>query len=186
MSEVNISSIVDGIEEIYRNNSRNGVSFLLPLQAISLTTYRRYFNVDEAYYRRYFFPFDTARLLCRSTRRLRIGPSQTCRNRVRSANLSYPYLHTSYSRPSAAHFIQETITTYGKHYAELSDSPTDEVAPEGKERGKECSNLIVLISELYNFQVISCVLLFDVVRSLLEGRLTEMDVELLLKILRSE
>lgn len=58
--------------------------------------------------------------------------------------------------------------------------------PEGKERGKECSNLIILISELYNFQVISCVLLFDVVRSLLEGRLTEMDVELLLKILRSK
>lgn len=86
---------------------------------------------------------------------------------------------------TAAHFVQETITTYEKHYSELTDSSIEEGHTEGKERGKECSNLIILISELYNFQVISCVLLFDVVRTLLEGRLTEMDVELLLKILRS-
>lgn len=90
---------------------------------------------------------------------------------------------------TAAHFVQETIITYEKHYSELNDTDIpipDDGATEGKERGKECSNLIILISELYNFQVISCVLLFDVVRSLLEGRLTEMDVELLLKILRSK
>jgi len=52
--------------------------------------------------------------------------------------------------------------------------------------GKECSNLLVMISELYNFQVISCVLVFDVIRRLLEGDLTEFKVELLLKIMRSK
>jgi nucleolar MIF4G domain-containing protein 1 len=51
--------------------------------------------------------------------------------------------------------------------------------------GKECSNLVVLISELYNFQVVSCVLVFDVIRHLLSDDLTEFKVELLLKILRS-
>jgi len=51
--------------------------------------------------------------------------------------------------------------------------------------GKECSNLLVLISELYNFQVISSVLVFDVIRHLLSDDLTEFKVELLLKILRS-
>jgi len=58
--------------------------------------------------------------------------------------------------------------------------------PEPPEKGKECSNLIILISELYNFQVISCVLMFDIIRTLLDGALTEIDVELLLKILRSQ
>lgn len=52
--------------------------------------------------------------------------------------------------------------------------------------GKECSNLIVLISELYNFQVVSSILVFDVIRHLLSDDLTEFKVELLLKILRSK
>jgi nucleolar MIF4G domain-containing protein 1 len=52
--------------------------------------------------------------------------------------------------------------------------------------GKECSNLIVLLSELYNFQVISSVLVFDIIRNLLDQKLTEFSVELLLKIVRSE
>jgi hypothetical protein len=51
--------------------------------------------------------------------------------------------------------------------------------------GKECSNLMVLISELYNFQVISCLLVFDIIRGLLENKLTEFSVELLLKVVRS-
>lgn len=52
--------------------------------------------------------------------------------------------------------------------------------------GKECSNLIVLLSELYNFQVISSVLVFDVIKGLLDQKLTEFGVELLLKIVRSK
>jgi len=45
--------------------------------------------------------------------------------------------------------------------------------------------MIVLISELYNFQVISSLLVFDVIRALLDEKLTEFGVELLLKIVRS-
>jgi len=60
------------------------------------------------------------------------------------------------------------------------------VQNEQQNDGKECSNLLVLISELYNFQVISSILVFDVIRALLEGDLTEFKVELLLKLLRSQ
>jgi nucleolar MIF4G domain-containing protein 1 len=52
--------------------------------------------------------------------------------------------------------------------------------------GKECSNLVVLFSELYNFQVISCILVYDIIRGLLDGDLSEFKVELLLKLLRSK
>jgi len=55
------------------------------------------------------------------------------------------------------------------------------------EPGKEASNLIVLISELYNFHVISCILIYDLIRDLLnKPRFLEYDVELLLKVVRSE
>jgi len=55
------------------------------------------------------------------------------------------------------------------------------------ELGKEASNLMVLISELYSFQVISCILIYDLVRDLLnKPQLLEYNVELLLKIVRSE
>jgi len=54
------------------------------------------------------------------------------------------------------------------------------------ESGKEASNLIVLVSELYNFQVISCILIYDLVRDLLnKPQLSEYNVELLLKVVRS-
>ncbi|TEB34519.1 ARM repeat-containing protein [Coprinellus micaceus] len=151
MSEVNISSIVDGIEEIYRNNSRNDVTSTLTKLIIDGIS--SHSTLLDSY--------------------------------VVLHGAFVSALHKLVGIEFAAHFVQETITAYEKHYAELSDSPNDELVPGGKERGKECSNLIILISEMYNFQVISCVPLFDVVRSLLEGRLTEMDVELLLKILRS-
>lgn len=46
--------------------------------------------------------------------------------------------------------------------------------------------MIVLLSELYNFQVISSPLVFDVIRGLLESGLSEFCMELLLKIVRSK
>lgn len=55
------------------------------------------------------------------------------------------------------------------------------------EPGKEAPNIIVLISELYNFQVIGCILIYDLVRDLLsQPQLSEYNVELLLKVVRSE
>ena len=55
------------------------------------------------------------------------------------------------------------------------------------ESGKEASNLVVLISELYNFQVVSCTLIYDLVRDLLgKPQLSEYNVELLLKVVKSK
>jgi nucleolar MIF4G domain-containing protein 1 len=89
----------------------------------------------------------------------------------------------------AAYFVQTVVSAYEKHYIELKGL---EILPDEPETqtgastsGKECSNLIVLLSELYNFQVISCVLVFDIIRGLLDTDLSEFSVELLLKIVRS-
>jgi nucleolar MIF4G domain-containing protein 1 len=77
--------------------------------------------------------------------------------------------------------VTELITKYERQYNELLSSNGDR-----DESGKECSNLLVLLSELYMFQVISCVIVFDVIRDLLKGDFHETEVELLLKLVRGE
>jgi nucleolar MIF4G domain-containing protein 1 len=83
----------------------------------------------------------------------------------------------------AAFFVQNVVSFYEHHYNTVASATTDEAIT--NLAGKECSNLIVLLSELYNFQVISCVLIYDVIRTLLSTDLSEFVVELLLKLLRS-
>ncbi|KIY66079.1 ARM repeat-containing protein [Cylindrobasidium torrendii FP15055 ss-10] len=79
----------------------------------------------------------------------------------------------------AASFVQSIVENYETHYAALDRSDDDK-------KGKECSNLLVLLAELYNFQVISCVLVYDLIRTLLaDDTLNETNVELLLKLIRS-
>ena len=102
---------------------------------------------------------------------------------TRSSGLNLVSIPNSWKSPyidwnAAAFFVQTTVTSYENRYARLE-------AAEEDSDGKECSNLIVLLSELYNFQVISCVLVFDIIRGLLQDELTEFKIELLLKITRS-
>ena len=78
--------------------------------------------------------------------------------------------------------MQTLVASYERYYVAFQ-VPLEERL---EQDGKECSNLLVMISELYNFQVISSILVFDVIRHLLEGDLTEFKVELLLKIMRSK
>ena len=79
--------------------------------------------------------------------------------------------------------MQNVVSSYEHHYNTIDSATADEAITNLV--GKECSNLIVLLSELYNFQVISCVLIYDMIRTLLSTDLSEFVVELLLKLLRS-
>ncbi len=74
----------------------------------------------------------------------------------------------------------EEFERYHKQY-----SSSDDVKKLEEEGGKECINLIVLISELYNFQVISCILVYDLIKLFISD-LNELNVELLLKVVRSK
>ncbi|EEB97778.1 hypothetical protein MPER_02834, partial [Moniliophthora perniciosa FA553] len=91
----------------------------------------------------------------------------------------------------AAYFVQNVVSSYEHHLINSKNHEAPGAVPAGqestqqKDKGKEASNLVVLLSELYNFQVISCVLIYDVVRGLLDGEIEELNVELLLKIVRN-
>lgn len=60
----------------------------------------------------------------------------------------------------------------------------EDASPDDTPFGKECSNLLVLISDLYNYRVISCTLVYDIIRLILDGEVKELDVELILKLAR--
>jgi nucleolar MIF4G domain-containing protein 1 len=91
---------------------------------------------------------------------------------------------------SAAFFVQNVVSSYETHNTALRGTSQllNTIQPEAELEvlGKECSNLIVLLSELYNFQVISSVLVFDIIRDLLDQKITEFSIELLLKIIGSK
>ncbi|KAI0078809.1 MIF4G-domain-containing protein [Panus rudis PR-1116 ss-1] len=158
LSEQNIASIIDGVEEVYRNNRRHDVtSTLTKLIIDGISSHSILLD-------------------------------------------SYVVLHAAFISAMhkligvefAAYFVQQAVASYEQHLSELESSSapnasvtenTEQVDSEVK--GKETSNLIVLMSELYNFQVVSCTLIYDLIKGLLEGELTEFKVELLLKVTRN-
>lgn len=77
-----------------------------------------------------------------------------------------------------AHIVQAVIEDFDGYYNKVNgiDDPAS--------AGKKCTNLMSFISELYNFQVIGTVLIFDLLRLFL-GEITELNTELLLKVTRS-
>ncbi|KAG0708478.1 armadillo-type protein, partial [Suillus ampliporus] len=95
-------------------------------------------------------------------------------------------LHKLVGTAFAAYFIQNAVASYKQHLASVDEKSTANSTEVPDDLGKECSNLVVLFSELYNFQVISCILVYDIIHSLLDKDLSKFRAELLLKLLRSK
>lgn len=157
MSEQNLSSIIESIEELYRNNRRHDVtSSITNLIVEGISSHSMLLDSYVV---------------------------------LHAALISS--LHKIIGIEFAAYFLQNVVRDYERHHSELADSgsaapaETQPQVQEQETRGKECSNLMVLLSELYNFQVISSILVFDLVRQLLEDDLSEFNVELLLKLMRN-
>ncbi|KAF8126932.1 ARM repeat-containing protein, partial [Boletus edulis] len=141
MSEQNMATVLDAIEQLYRSHRRHDVtSTLTTLMIDGISSHAMLLDSFVV---------------------------------LHAAFISS--LHRLIGVEFAAFVVQNVVSAY-----ELTD-----VTTQTDERGKECSNLIVLLSELYNFQVISCILLYDIIKDLLGKTLSEFRVELLLKILRS-
>ncbi|KAG0342770.1 suppressor of glycerol defect [Podila humilis] len=84
----------------------------------------------------------------------------------------------------AAHFIQTLVEQFDGHHALASSTKSTEMTDETLSVVKQCTNLIVLVSELYNMQVVACVLVYELIRWFMT-ELSEMNVELVVKIVRT-
>lgn len=100
-------------------------------------------------------------------------------------------LHRLVGLEFGAHFLQTIVEDWLKFYIEAREKQELDVAGV-EEIGKESKNLIVLFANLYNLGVVACPLVFDIIKLTLgieEGKqprsMTELDVELLLKVVKS-
>ncbi|KAG8770687.1 suppressor of glycerol defect [Ceratobasidium sp. 428] len=157
LSEQNIEGIVTEVEALYRSNTRNDVT--QALTKILLDSVSSSANL-----------LDTFVIL-------------------HAAFVAA--LHKIVGIEFAAYFVEQTVSSYESHWKSLRGAPTSAEQSTAEENAstlagtKESSNLLVLLSELYNFQVISCVLIYDLIRALLDSEFLEHDVELLLKVVKN-
>ncbi|KAJ3793002.1 hypothetical protein GGU11DRAFT_818847 [Lentinula aff. detonsa] len=149
MSEQNIATILDSVEETYRNHRRHDVTSIIT--TLIIDSISSHSTLSDSYVVLY------------------------------AAFVSS--LHKIVGVEFAAYFLQQVVLIYEQHFTTLSSR--HEAGESVEDQGKEASNLVVLLSELYNFEVISCVLIFDIIRLLLTHDIQEFQVELLLKIIRS-
>ncbi|KAK9480362.1 armadillo-type protein [Lipomyces japonicus] len=70
-----------------------------------------------------------------------------------------------------ASFVQQLVEDFDSYYKEDSSE-------------KKCSNLMVLLSHLYTFQVVGCLLVYDFIRLFLKD-VSELNTELLLKLIQN-
>ncbi|XP_061323980.1 nucleolar MIF4G domain-containing protein 1 [Pezoporus flaviventris] len=80
-------------------------------------------------------------------------------------------LHHNVGIEVGAHFLEAVV----KKFNELSKSDAE---------GKECENLLALIAHLYNFHVVHCLLIFDILKKLVNA-FTEKEIELILFLLKN-
>ncbi|XP_069715406.1 nucleolar MIF4G domain-containing protein 1 [Phaenicophaeus curvirostris] len=71
----------------------------------------------------------------------------------------------------------------GAHFLEAVVKKFDELCKSDAE-GKECENLLALIAHLYNFHVVHCLLIFDILKKLV-SIFTEKEIELILFLLKN-
>lgn len=75
-----------------------------------------------------------------------------------------------------AQLVQHTVEKFKEYHSQLPEGESQNVP-------KYTSNVITFLSQIYNFQLIGCTLMFDYVRILLND-LSELNAELLLRIVR--
>ncbi|KAJ9099690.1 hypothetical protein QFC20_005622 [Naganishia adeliensis] len=153
LSEANIESILNEIEALYRDHSRNSVTSTITDLVINLISDRA--NLLDSF----VILYATLLAALYKVKGLEFG----------------------------AHVIQTLVLKYNALVNQLHGT-----AQEEEQAGKQPLNMLTLIAELYNFQVISCRLIYDLIRGFIDtlvpqGGVTgvEFPVEGLLKVLRA-
>ncbi|KAJ3076203.1 suppressor of glycerol defect [Podochytrium sp. JEL0797] len=153
LSDTNIESIVTGLEECYRGNSRHDVTEIITETTIGFIS--NHANLLDAFVMTY-----AALLSC---------------------------IFNVIGIEFGAHLTQTTVELYIKSMEETANLPTS-LPDEDDEKvtdhpSKRATNLVTLLSHLYNFNIVGAPLIYDLVRACLD-RMLPLDVEIILKLLR--
>ncbi|KAJ3030691.1 suppressor of glycerol defect, partial [Rhizophlyctis rosea] len=102
-------------------------------------------------------------------------------------------LYNTIGMEFGAHLVQTVVEMLDKSRQDWLKAAKNDVAEgagleEQKEqekemRNKKCVNLVTLLGYLYDFEVVACVIIYDIIR-LAIAEMSELDVELLLRLIR--
>ncbi|KAK9248991.1 hypothetical protein V1506DRAFT_526641 [Lipomyces tetrasporus] len=137
LSEANIASIVNELQQMFLNHSRQSMSATITSIIVDMTA-QKAAMLDNFVV-------------------------------VYGALIASLYKHIGVD--FGAYFLQTLVENFDRHYND-------------PEQGKECTNLMVLLSQLYTFQVVGCGLIYDFIRLFLKN-ITELHTELLLKLIQN-
>ncbi|ORY48861.1 ARM repeat-containing protein [Rhizoclosmatium globosum] len=153
LSDSNIESIVTGLEECYRNNSRHDVTEIITDATIGFIS--NHSNLLDSFVMTY-----AALLSC---------------------------IFNVIGIEFGAHLTQTAVELYLKSMEETATAPPPPTEDDSEKAtdhpNKKATNLVTLLSHLYNFSIVGAPLIYDVVRACLD-RMLELDVEIILKLLR--
>lgn len=182
LSESNIEAILMDIEALYRKYPRAGESGLCIVINCLL---------DYLFYRLSFSPstFVLERTdVSETITDMILTAISSKANLLDSFVILYATVVASLYRlvgiEFAAHFIQTLVEQFDGHHALASSTKSTEMTDETLNAVKQCTNLIVLVSELYNMHVIACVLVYELIRWFMT-ELSELNVELVVKIVKT-
>ncbi|CAG8433011.1 6313_t:CDS:10 [Ambispora gerdemannii] len=165
LSEANIENIITNVENLYQRYRRHDVTSTITNLVLNIISSKS--NLLDQFVTLYA-TFIAALY--------KINGIDFCAHFVQTLIEEFEKFHSKYSRSKNNFENRDTVNSD-------QDATTTEKINNG-ERGKECTNLVLLISALYNFQVVSCILIYDLVRLFIKD-LTELNIELLLKVIKS-
>ncbi|KAJ3124246.1 suppressor of glycerol defect [Nowakowskiella sp. JEL0407] len=153
LSDANMESIVNSIDELYRNNSRHDMTEIITETILNVVS-------------------DHANLLDSFV--LTYAGFISCIFHVIGSDIGATITQTILEQYDKAH--TETIKM-------LTAENNGEINESVEAQSKKSTNLISLVACLYNLEVVSSVLVYDIVREAIKG-FTELDVEILLKLIK--
>ncbi|XP_014669314.1 PREDICTED: nucleolar MIF4G domain-containing protein 1-like [Priapulus caudatus] len=102
-----------------------------------------------------------------------MGPVQTPERLAMEHSMLVSVLHHNVGSEVGAYFLQMLAKRFDELYSQ----------GENYGQGKECDNVLTLFANLYNFKVVHCQLMFDLLRKLMDS-FTGKDIELILLLLK--
>ncbi|PIK62420.1 putative nucleolar MIF4G domain-containing protein 1 isoform X3 [Apostichopus japonicus] len=94
---------------------------------------------------------------------------------VMEAVLLISILHYNVGSEVGAHFLQSMAVKFDELHKALQGHDTED---------KSCDNALLILIHMYNFKIVHCCLIYDIIRRLINS-FTEQDIEMLLLILKS-
>ncbi|KAJ8024885.1 Nucleolar MIF4G domain-containing protein 1 [Holothuria leucospilota] len=118
---------------------------------------------------------DMNETLCSLIQESLVMRSMSADRLVMEAVLLISILHFNIGSEVGAHFLQSMAVKFDELHRNLKSDDLE---------NKECDNAVLVLVHLYNFRIVHCCLMYDIIKRLVDS-FTEQDIEMLLLLLKN-